>query len=273
MRNVFFPTKLPPDRLLPSLPVFIQYYGLEQRAKVMAFRRGEETIFKQYFSGETSDLSQQDYAEILGKKYPNGEQVALPSGEFLLPQGARRVDAYALREAFFNIKTIEEATDFLECCGPFRTDVHGTSMNYIAGWQDAFRGWWLYGYGCFPLPPVIELGAIENERIGGMLSWHIATLSNSGERADAKVEAWIHCDSAVEAIAATIALDLITGSNFRGCQWCSQVFEVIKENGRMFCSPACAHRAGQKRRRADAKKKQALASSSVKVQRTSKGKR
>ena len=63
----------------------------------------------------------------------------------------------------------------------------------------------------------------------------------------------MYCDSAVEAIAATIALDLIEGANFKSCLWCTRVFEVTKDNGRQYCTMACAHRAGQKRRRAEAK--------------------
>jgi hypothetical protein len=39
-------------------------------------------------------------------------------------------------------------------------------MSHITGWQDAFRDSWVHGYNRFPLPPVIELGEIENERIG-----------------------------------------------------------------------------------------------------------
>ena len=68
-----------------------------------------------------------------------------------------------------------------------------------------------------------------------------------------RVQAMVHCDSAVEAIGATIALDLIAGANFKTCVWCTSLFEVTKDNGRQYCTMACAHRAGQKRRRAEAK--------------------
>jgi hypothetical protein len=57
----------------------------------------------------------------------------------------------------------------------------------------------------------------------------------------------------LEAIGATVALDLIAGARYKTCVWCASVFEVTKDNGRQYCTMACAHRAGQKRRRTEAK--------------------
>jgi hypothetical protein len=253
MKNPLFPKKASSTQLLPPMPVLIQYLGFDQRATVKVVRKGNEIILRQSFPKDVPRRSQEDHEQLL-RESPHAIRElhkSLPS--YQLPPDYRRADSHALREAFFNISSVQSAVEFLECCGPFRAHVHETSMSHIAGWQDAFRNWWVYGYNRFPMPPVIELGEIENERIGGSLSWEICTQTLSENPRREKVEAWVHCDSAVEAIGATIALDLISGASFKTCLWCTKVFEVTKENGRKFCTPACAHRAGQKRRRAEAR--------------------
>lgn len=253
MKNPLFPKKASSPHLLPSMPVLIKYLGFDQRATVKVVRKGKETILRQSFPKDVPRRSQEDHEQLLRELPPTLRvfNKSLPSHH--LPPDYRQADSYALREAFFNISSVESAVEFLECCGPFRADVHETSMSHISGWQDAFRDWWVYGYNRFPMPPVIELGEVENERIGGSLSWEICTQTVSEDPRREKVEAWVHCDSAVEAIGAAIALDLISGASFKTCLWCTKVFEVTKENGRKFCTPACAHRGGQKRRRAEAK--------------------
>jgi hypothetical protein len=253
MKNPLFPKKAPSSRLLPAMPVLIQYLGFDQHAKVKVIKKGSEIILKQSFPKDVPRESQEDHEERLRDLSPHLRELNKKLHPYELLPDYRRADSYALREAFFNINSIESAVEFLECCGPFRKDVHETSMSHIAGWQEEFRNWWVYGYNRFPLLPVIELGDVENERIGGLLSWEIHTDSTRLDSRLETVEAWVHCDSAVEAIGATIALDLISRATFKTCLWCMKVFEVAKENGRKFCTPECAHRAGQKRRRAEAK--------------------
>jgi hypothetical protein len=214
------------------MPVKIHYYASDHLANVTVVSSGDEHVLKQTFPHGVS-MSFEDWVHV--------------------ERGHHRADAYAIREAFFDIATLADAVSFLERCGPFRTDVHETTFSDLQGWQTAFRDWLIGGYNCFPLPPVIELGDRENKRIGGGLSWHIATLTTSADSRPERVEAWVFCDSAVEAIGATIALDLIEGANFKSCLWCTKAFEVTKDNGRQYCTTACAHRAGQKRRRAEAK--------------------
>ena len=240
-------------RFLPAMPVLIQYLGFDQRATVKVVREENEIIFRQSFRKDVPRLRQEDYEQLLRELPPALSAFNRSSPSYQLPPDSRRADSYALRDAFFHISSVESAVEFLECCRPFRADVHETSMSHITGWQDAFRDWWVHGYNRFPLPPVIELGEIENERIGGSLSWEVCTQTLSEDPRREKLEAWVRCDSAVEAIGATIALDLISGASFKTCLWCMNVFEITKENGQKFCTPACAHRAGQKRRRAEAK--------------------
>ena len=232
MKNALFPRVPPKARIMTSMPVTIQYYGSDQLADVTVTSSGDEIVLKQSF--------------------PHGLSESLEGG-YRVERGHHRADAYAIRETFFDIATLEEAVSFLKRCGPFRTGVHQTTFSDIKGWQVAFRDWLIGGYNRFPLPPVIELGEIENNRIGGSLSWDICTHTISDDPRRESVQAWVLCDSAVEAIGATIALDLIEGANFKTCLWCTKVFEVTKDNGRQYCTMACAHRAGQKRRRAEAK--------------------
>jgi hypothetical protein len=268
MKNPLFPKKAPSSRLLPAMPVLIQYLGFDQRAKVKVIKKGTEIILRQSFPKDMPRESQEAHEERLRELSPQMREVRRTFPPYQLPPDYRRADSYALREAFFNISSVESAVEFLECCGPFRAEVHETSMSHLAGWQDEFRNWWVHGYNRFPLPPVIELGEIENERIGGSLSWEICTQTLSEDPRREKVEAWVRCDSAVEAIGATIALDLISGASFKSCLWCTKVFEVTKENGRKFCTPACAHRAGQKRRRAEARVHENIRVSATKQKQT-----
>jgi hypothetical protein len=128
-------------------------------------------------------------------------------------------------------------------------------MRHIPEWQAFFRQWMLSTAppgGSTPGPalwmPVENMESREDERIGGVLKWSIFAPPDTGQ-----VEAFIDCESALEVIGATIALDLLEGTRFEACGWCRALFEVTKENGRQYCNQDCAHRAGQKRRRAAAK--------------------
>jgi hypothetical protein len=67
----------------------------------------------------------------------------------------------------------------------------------------------------------------------------------------------VYCGSVLETVAATIYLDLFKGTEFKSCLWCKRIFEPTRENGRTYCDHNCAHRAGQKSRRAAAKALQA----------------
>jgi hypothetical protein len=203
------------------MPVAIQYVTDPRHATVKTVKSRDETTFVQ--------------------KY-----------QYLGPYRYRHADAYAIRDAFLSISNPAEAIAFLERCGPFRAKVHKTTMSDIEGWQIFFREWLVGGYGLMPFPPVIELSHTENERIGGVLSWDISSWT-SDDNSNSQARAIVNCDSALEAIGASVALDLIAGANFKTCDWCTRVFEVTKDNGRQYCTMACAHRAGQKRRRAEAK--------------------
>jgi hypothetical protein len=221
MKDSLFPRVPPQPKILTAMPVAIQYVTDPRYATVKTLKTRSGLTFIQ--------------------KY-----------EHLGPYRYRHADAYAIRDAFLSISNSSEAVAFLEQCGPFRARVHKATMSDIEGWQMFFREWLVGGYGLMPFPPVIELSHTENERIGGVLSWDISSW-RSDDNSDTQARAIVNCDSALEAIGATVALDLIAGANFKTCVWCTKPFEVTKDNGRQYCTMACAHRAGQKRRRAEAK--------------------
>jgi hypothetical protein len=218
---------------MTSMPVTIQYYGSDELASVTRhFRDDERSGLKQTF--------------------PHGISRGF-DGVIEVQPGHRLADAYAIREAFLNIDSISDNISFLERCGPFRADIREIATGDLYDLRVYFRDWMIRGYNRFPFPPVPDLSNTENNRIGGVLSWDIYPQIVSENPRRVSVQAWVYCDSAVEAIAATIALDLIEGASFKSCLWCTRVFEVTKDNGRQYCTMACAHRAGQKRRRAEAK--------------------
>jgi hypothetical protein len=217
---------------MTSMPVTIQYYGSDELANVTRILMGDGVGYKQTF--------------------PHGISGGF-DGVIEVQPGHRLGDAYAIREAFLNLNISRDAVSFLERCGPFRADVREIAWGHLVELQSHFRDWMIRGYNRFPFPPVRGISNTENNRIGGVLSWDIYPQIVSDNPRRVSVQAWVYCDSAVEAIAASIALDLIEGANFKSCLWCTRVFEVTKDNGRQYCTMACAHRAGQKRRRAEAK--------------------
>jgi hypothetical protein len=232
VKNPLFPLIPPKARIMTSMPVTIQYYGSDELANVTRHLIDDERMgFRQSF--------------------PHGISRGF-DGVIEVQPGHRLADAYAIREAFLNIETSDDIS-FLERCGPFRADVLEIAWGDLHALRTHFRDWMIRGYNRFPFPPVPGLSNTENNRIGGVLSWDIYPQIVSENPRRVSVQAWVYCDSAVEAIAATIALDLIEGASFKSCLWCTRVFEVTKDNGRQYCTMACAHRAGQKRRRAEAK--------------------
>ena len=219
MQTKIPPESQPPTKTLTAMPVWLQYSVPQHECTVTVAGEGEDATFLQKFRYKKS--------------------LRLPVHQF---------DAYAIREAFLRISTEAEIVEFLHASGPFRADVHETTLEDIRGWQTFFKEWMLGGYDAMPFPPVVELGDPENDRIGGSLSWDIGL-----NRETMLVEAYVNCDSVVEAIGATVSLDLLEGVHFGACGWCKSLFEITKENGRQYCTQQCAHRAGQKRRRAEAK--------------------
>jgi hypothetical protein len=233
VKNALFPPVPPKARIMASMPVKIQYYGSDELANVTRNLIDDERI-------------------AVKQTFPHGISRAF-DGVIEVQPGHRLADAYAIREAFLNIETSEDEISFFERCGPFRADVREIAFGDLYALRLHFRDWMIRGYNRFPFLPVPGLSNTENNRIGGVLSWDIYPKIVNDNPRRVSVQAWVYCDSAVEAIAATIALDLIEGANFKSCLWCTRVFEVTKDNGRQYCTMACAHRAGQKRRRAEAK--------------------
>ncbi len=224
------------------MPAHIQYLGDRYHCEVEVVHVGEDTILRQHFTDE----------EV---------------------KDSSRLSAREIRNAFLQVVTEDDAIIFLRICGPFREQAFETTMAHIPEWQEFFRHWMWAGSqpngwkGPQLWMPVEDMDSAEDERIGGVLKWSIFAPSDSR-----RIEAFVDCESALEVIGATIALDLMEDVRFEACGWCKSLFEVTKQNGRQYCSQDCAHRAGQKRRRAEAKKQKAPPVLVVK-ERTSKGKR
>lgn len=224
------------------MPAHIQYLGDRYHCDVEVVHVGEETILRQHFTDE----------EV---------------------KDSTRLSPKEIRDAFLKISTESDAISFLSRCGPFREEIFEITMAHIPEWQEFFRHWMWAGSqpDGFKGPqlwmPVEDMDSAEDERIGGVLKWSIFAPSDSK-----RIEAFVDCESALEVIGATIELDLMEDIRFEACGWCKSLFEVTKQNGRQYCSQDCAHRAGQKRRRAEAKMQKTLAVSAVE-KRTSKRKR
>jgi len=225
----------PGTRILSAMPVYVGYllpsYG---DCRVSIAGDGEDKVFQQHF----------------GK-------------HLRTPRLTTSVDE--LRTAFLGIENDDEIPAFLEVCGPFRVGHPPISLNEFIRWQEYFGDWMTQGYDYIDQQLKIEFDEKENARISGLLSWYIRQPPLSRQ-----ILATVECDSLVEAIAATIALDEFKGAQFKDCGWCRAIFEVTKENGRQYCTQDCAHRAGQKRRRAAAKIQKTLIASTAK-RRTPKG--
>jgi hypothetical protein len=224
------------------MPVHIQYLGDRYHCDVEVIHSGDETILRQRFSEEKVKESS-------------------------------RLSPKEIRESFMDISTETDAVGFLSRCGPFREQVFETTMAHIPEWQEFFRHWMWAGSqpDGFKGPqlwmPVEDMDSAEDERIGGVVKWSIFVPPDSG-----RIEAFVDCESALEVIGATISLDLLEGTRFEACGWCKSLFEITKENGRQYCGQECAHRAGQRRRRAEAKAQKTARVSGVK-KRTLKRKR
>lgn len=216
------------------MPAHIQYNRDRGQCDVEVTRVGERTILRQHFTDEEVEDSS-------------------------------RLSPKEIRNAFLSISTEGDAINFLRKCGPFREQVFETTMADIPEWQEFFRHWMWAGSqpdgwkGPQLWMPVENMDTAEDERIGGVVKWSIFAPSDSKH-----IEAFVDCESALEVIGATIALDLMEDIRFEACGWCKSLFEVTKQNGRQYCSQDCAHRAGQKRRRAEAKMQKTVALPAVK---------
>jgi hypothetical protein len=179
----------------------------------------------------------------------DGEEVAFAQRIDSYKGKWHQVDPYAIREAFLGISSPKEARAFLRTSGPFRETDHNVTFQIFKEWQQWFREYMLYGVEATGMEtPVIELEDDESERIGGVLPW-VVFLDEPTQR----LCAFVNVDSVIEALGATIALDFLEGARFQACGWCKSIFQVTKNNGRMYCTQECAHRGGQKRRRAEAR--------------------
>lgn len=155
----------------------------------------------------------------------------------------RFADAYALRQAFLDVKTVPDALEFLAASGPFRTDSLEVSWPMFQEWQVYFRKQRLesQGYGAPPehsdfevLDRIVHRPVLTAEILNGTLGAQVHLLAK--------------CRSVVEAVAATIWLDKVLKVTVLACLHCGRPFtQNTKRN--FYCDHECSQAAGDKRRK------------------------
>ena len=196
-----------------------------------------------------------------------------------------RINAYMTRETFLEVKTPGEALDFLSLTGHFLSPMErlpkrheSLTWNDFQRWQEMIR--LLLRNGPLSLSAVMSGGKnvgvefavpdqlrpimsdLSVEEMGWMSGFPrgivIGTMPqppNSDKRN--KLFAEILVTSTLEAILATVYVDGLNGVNYGQCKLpeCAKLFEITSNHAREYCCTAHAHRAGVRRKRAEAKLK------------------
>ena len=232
----YFRENMPPLQPISGLSVLVRYLGFP----------GWQVL---PIGVEEEGVEEDPLAPVLSQRF-----TGKPASQGLF------CDAYRLREEFFKLTTLEEWRDFLTDAGPltrvddqppFPDGSRGTfnSLGDCMSWQTYLRCWQLEGYGCVSEVPYTSS---DNEEIGvqGNLNWLVSpsTRFSLDGKTTSPLIAFIECHSVVEAVAATIQLDLLRGIRWRKCLACDEVFEFTDQR-KLYCGHECAHREGQKRRR------------------------
>jgi len=151
--------------------------------------------------------------------------------------------AITIRDAFDAVKSPSDALSFLSHSGPFRYVRGSVSWTVFQGWQAFFRNQRIKGVRSTQTPQWVD--GDELDHIVGNPKIKI-DITLKAKVPLAKV--WIECASVVEVIAASIFVEQLKGVKIRICPWCQRLFEPQTKRG-TYCGHACAHSAGQKRRR------------------------
>jgi hypothetical protein len=175
----------------------------------------------------------------------------------------RRVDSFDVRADFLNVRTPEDALNFLRQYGPFQITpskagperkrgpevrVDAIRWSFIKNTQEDFREAlladgvpvekrWLYDF-IFRRPLMIEL-------------WFQAVMLDTSDRAFKRASsindtAIARCDDVVDALRATVFLTRMGDFKWRRCArpGCDQIF--IQDHGRqIYCDESCARRVAQ----------------------------
>jgi len=195
------------------------------------------------------------------------------------------LNIYDLREVFLDIKTPNEALDFLLLTGCFRfTEVPWLNSRVSMLWSD-FRLWQeliriRLQSGPFPYRSILkdgrdvgcELDVPKQMRclIQSMSMTELQWLNGVPEGIAIKplpetrssdwksrLIAVIYTKSTLEAILATIYIDELHSPSFHRCPQCAKIFKEKTKHKREYCSQKCAQIAGVRRRREAAKSRSA----------------
>ncbi len=159
-------------------------------------------------------------------------------------------DASALRDAFFSVKTPEQAVEFLRLSGPFRADSFSVTWAAFLAWQAYFTRQRTLPKGWGSLPEKCS----ESSRLRIIGEPSLRTWAVPRRNGKEQVTLLLECDSVVEAVAAVNYLARRAGMIDRTCPGCGIPFEPPTRR-RQTCSDACTHKLGQRRRREDQKVK------------------
>jgi hypothetical protein len=189
-----------------------------------------------------------------------------------------KLNAFALRETFLDIRTPGEAFDFLDQTGSFRGPVSRRSYERLTwsefkSWQEIVGLFLQRGY--LPVEQMSRTDAAVSIRydVPSHLKAVLSDLSSSESaclhgfpeqlviRRDlngdgrAVLYAEIVVNTTLDAILATVYVDHLNGINFERCALsdCNRLYEMTSKHERQYCTPEHAHKASVRRRRAEAK--------------------
>ena len=151
----------------------------------------------------------------------------------------RFIDAFRLRRRFERVSDPDEALLFLRKSGPFKPQSSELKWAAFQGWQRYFLDRQTRGSKATS-PEALPSGVMT--RVVNPVIQTFVDLD--GKRAS---RAWIHCESVVEAIGATIAIDRFKGARIRHCLFCQRTFEA-KTKRKQYCDHDCADAAFRARK-------------------------
>jgi len=193
----------------------------------------------------------------------------------------KKLDVYALRDAFLAVKTESQALEFLIAAGGFRSRYVDAPEDRLLWsdfkhWQTVIRsilssgplpdGVWLYDFDINWIDRDtgdeyirrFAKAAAEGERV---LSVHPLNLvigpdgGSASTEARRRLRAEVQVASLLEGMLATTFLDGLNGTERRLCALpdCQKLYEVSSGRERQYCSQPCARKASVRRQRAEAK--------------------
>jgi len=188
-------------------------------------------------------------------------------------QGRYKLDAFAIRELFLQIRTPEEALDFLSATGIFRSEGEvPVRWSELQLWQELIRlrmteatldpsplrdsptGTLGRKWPDLPphfLPILRDLSDDEQSRLSGI--WDTYTIEARPSKSDPnRMELYAYVDgtTTLEAMLSVVNIDHLQGINYSLCKrnGCKNVFEVTRPD-KEYCSQACAHKVSVYRNR------------------------